>query len=133
MAGSARHRKGGSWATAAVALLGVVVLVGVVSEAADWAWALHLRPRLNSAYQLLSQIHVGMTRAEVSTILDVRDPPYDRLRGDGQREITLYVHYSLFEGCYASVVFEQGRVARLTMSRSSEPGRCPGAPAEWSS
>jgi hypothetical protein len=133
MRGSPGNQTRRTWAELAVVFFGICVVVGGGSEVADWIWGLHLRPRLDSAYQLLSKVHVGMTRAEVKTTLEIPHPPYDKLLDGEQDELIVYVHYSLFEGCYASVSFEQGRVVRLSTSRSSEPGRCPGAPAEWGS
>jgi len=76
MAGASRHvafLKLPTWAQFCLVMLGIVLVVGAVSEA-DRVWALHLRPRRDRTYRLLSGVQVGMTRQQVHAVLDVRDP-----------------------------------------------------------
>ena len=115
--------------------IGIVMMctlgAGVAIEAADRLWALRLRSKRLATYALLERVRPGMSRAEVATALDDSARPYDWRREEPGKSLTVYVHYSLFEGCYARVEFQEERAMRFSTSRSSEPGSCVGAPTGW--
>ena len=121
----------GGWTKVIVVLAMCTFGAGAAIEAADRLWALRQRSKRLATYALLARVRPGMSRAEVATSLDGSACPYDWRSEEPGKSLTVYVHYSLFEGCYARVDFSEERATRFSTARSSEPGSCVGAPAGW--
>jgi hypothetical protein len=128
---SRRLRRVRGWLKGCLAVLGALFIVGAAIEVVDRLWALHLASRRLETYALLARIRPDMSRDDVRALLGGSPRPYDWLCEDTTHGITLYVHYSLFDGCYAFVMFRGNRARGFSTSRSSEPGVCVGAPPNW--
>jgi hypothetical protein len=114
-------------------LVGVAGLaaLGALEAAADWVWTIPLRPRLAHLYSFKNSLRPGMPRPDVEAALVKATRPWFNAQRLPTGETSVYVHYSLFEGCYLTLTFTGDTLSGAHTGRSSEPGPCPGAPANW--
>src|SRR6187401_1093158 len=90
-----------------VVILGLLALVGLAAleGAADWAWSIPMRPRLSHLYSFKSMLRPGMRRSEVEAALAKAARSWFQPQRLDTGETSVYVHYSLFEGCYLTLTF----------------------------